>query len=108
MANNDAAAVVLKFFELSAVGDMDACFALLADNVTWTNIGSTRFSGTYTGKDAVINDLVGPLFGALKSGIESNIDRVISEGDTAVVPVSYTHLRAHETYEGIAYSGFGI
>ena len=100
MANNDAAAVVLKFFELSAVGDMDACFALLADNVTWTNIGSTRFSGTYTGKDAVINDLVGPLFGALKSGIESNIDRVISEGDTAVV----LQRGRSETHDGKAYN----
>ena len=100
MTNNDAAAVVLKFFELSAAGDMDACFALLSNDITWTNIGTTRFSGTYTGKDAVINDLVGPLFGELKSGIESSIDRVISEGDTAVV---LQRGRA-ETHEGRAYN----
>lgn len=100
MADNAAAAVVLKFFELSAAGDMDACFALLADDVTWTNIGTTRFSGTYTGKEAVINDLVGPLFSELKSGIDATIDRVVSEGDIAVV---LQRGRA-ETHDGKAYN----
>ena len=100
MAGNEAASVVLKFFELSAAGDMDACFALLADEVTWTNIGTTRFSGTYAGKEAVINDLVGPLFSELKSGIEATIDRVVSEGDIAVV---LQRGRA-ETHDGKAYN----
>ena len=100
MADNEAAAVVLKFFELSAAGDMDACFALLADEVTWTNIGTTRFSGTYAGKESVINDLVGPLFSELKSGIEATIDRVVSEGDIAVV---LQRGRA-ETHDGKAYN----
>jgi ketosteroid isomerase-like protein len=100
MKDNEAAAVVLKFFELSAAGDMDACFGLLADDVTWTNIGSTRFSGTYAGKDAVLNDLVGPLFGLLKNGMASTIDRVISEGDTAVV----LQRGQAETHEGKAYN----
>ena len=100
MADSEAAAVVLNFFELSAAGDMDACFALLDDNITWTNIGTTRFSGTYAGKEAVINDLVGPLFGELKSGIDATIDRVISEGDIAVV---LQRGRA-ETHSGMAYN----
>ena len=100
MTDNAAAAVVLKFFELSAAGDMNACFALLADDVTWTNIGTTRFSGTYSGKEAVLNDLVGPLFALLKDGIASTIDRVISEGDTVVV----LHRGQSETHDGKAYN----
>ena len=100
MAQNAAAEVVLKFFELSAAGDMDSCFDLLADELTWTNIGSTRFSGTFTGKEAVINDLVGPLFAALKDGIATTIDRVISEGDTVVV----LQRGRSETHAGLAYN----
>ncbi len=53
-----------------------------------------------TGKDSVINDLVGPLFGSLKNGIATTIDRVISEGDTVVVLQ-----RGHsETHDGQAYN----
>ena len=68
--------VVLDFYEAGARGDMDTCFALLADDVTWTNIGTTKFSGTYVGKQAIAEQLLGPLFGQLKAGIASQIDSV--------------------------------
>lgn len=46
--------VVLSFYDAAARGDMERCFALLADDVTWTNIGTTRFSGTYAGKKVLL------------------------------------------------------
>lgn len=82
--------VVLDFYEAGARGDMDACFALLADDIAWTNIGSTRFSGTYNGKQALAEDLLGPLFGQLKAGIASNIERLTAEGDIVVAQTSGT------------------
>ena len=45
--------VVLDFYEAVARGDIDTCFGLLADDVTWTNIGTTKFSGTDVGKQAI-------------------------------------------------------
>ena len=44
---------------------MDTCFALLADEVTWTNIGTTKFSGTYVCKQAIAMDtaLIDSVFG---------------------------------------------
>ena len=47
---------VLDFYEAGARGDMDTFFALLADGVTWTNIGTTKFSGTYVGKYAIAEE----------------------------------------------------
>ncbi len=82
--------VVLDFYEAGARGDMDACFALLADDIVWTNIGSTRFSGTYNGKQALAENLLGPLFGQLKAGISSSIERLTAEGDTVVAQTSGT------------------
>lgn len=38
---------------------MDECLGLLADDVTWTNIGSTQFSGTYTGKTVLVDSVFG-------------------------------------------------
>ena len=82
--------VVLDFYEAGARGDMDACFALLADDVTWTNIGSAKFSGTYIGKQAIAEDLLGPLFSQLKAGISSQIERLTAEGDMVVAQTSGT------------------
>lgn len=92
--------VVLDFYEAGARGDMDACFALLADDVSWTNIGSTKFSGTYRGKQALAEDLLGPLFSQLKAGIASKVERLTAEGDIVVAQTSGTA----ETLDGTAYN----
>jgi len=92
--------IVLDFYEAGARGDMDACFALLTDDVTWTNIGSTKFSGTYIGKQAIAEDLLGPLFSQLKAGISSQIERLTAEGDIVVAQTSGTA----ETMDGTPYN----
>lgn len=92
--------VVLDFYEAGARGDMDACFALLADDVTWTNIGSTKFSGTYIGKQALAEDLLGPLFGELKAGISSQLEQLTAEADIVVAQTSGTA----ETMDGTPYN----
>jgi ketosteroid isomerase-like protein len=76
--------IILAFYDAANCGDMDSCFEQLAKNVRWTNIGSTEFSGTYTGKDVLIDQLLGPVFGRLKSGIFSTIDNIIAEADFVV------------------------
>ena len=92
--------VVLDFYDAGARGDMDACFSLLADDITWTNIGSTKFSGTYAGKQAIAEDLLGPLFGQLKAGISSQVEQLIAEGDTVVAQT----LGAAESVGGVPYN----
>ena len=92
--------VVLDFYEAGERGDMDTCFALMADDVTWTNIGSTKFSGTYTGKQAIAEDLLGPLFSQLIAGISSKIERLTAEGDIVVAQTSGTA----ETVDGAPYN----
>lgn len=92
--------LVLDFYEAGARGDMDACFALLADDITWTNVGTTKFSGTYTGKQALVEQLLGPLFGQLKAGIASEIERLTAEDDVVVAQTAGTA----ETHDGIPYN----
>lgn len=92
--------VVLDFYEAGARGDMESCFALLADDITWTNIGTTKFSGTYVGKQAIAEELLGPLFSQLKAGIASQIEQLTAEGDIVVAQTSGTA----ETTDGIPYN----
>ena len=77
--------VARSFFEYANHGDMESCLALLADDLVWRGIGTTKFSGTYEGKDAVLADLVAPLFSSLKAGIHTTIEAMIGEGDRVVV-----------------------
>lgn len=79
--------VVRSFFDAGNRGDVEAGLALLADDITWTNIGSTRFSGHFAGKQTVINELIGPLFGELEAGITGTIDNLVAEGEFVVAQV---------------------
>ena len=92
--------VVIDFYEAGARGDLDTCFALLADDISWTNIGSTKFSGTYIGKQAIAEDLLGPLFSQLRAGISSEIERLTAEGHIVVAQTSGTA----ETVDGVPYN----
>ncbi|HEX2138961.1 MAG TPA: nuclear transport factor 2 family protein, partial [Woeseiaceae bacterium] len=80
--------IVESFYEAANRGDLDTSFALIADDITWTNIGSTGLSGTFRGKDDLMNRLLGPLFGKLKSGIATTVHRLIGEGDYVVALTS--------------------
>lgn len=92
--------IVLDFYEAGACGDMDACFALLADEITWTNIGTTKFSGTFSGKHALVEQLLGPLFGQLQAGISSKIERLVAEDDIVVAQTT----GSAETHDGTPYN----
>ncbi len=100
MGSDDNKRIVSSFFEAGNRGDMDTCLGLLADEIRWTNIGSTRFSGTFEGKQAVLEGLLGPLFGRLKNGIVSQVEDLIAEGDRVVV----LSLGSSETVDGKPYN----
>ncbi len=85
---DDNKALVRSFYEAGNRGDFDACFAIVADDIVWTNIGTTALSGTYRGKQTVMEELIGPLFGRLENGIQSTVHRLVAEGDTVVALTS--------------------
>jgi uncharacterized protein len=57
----------------------------LADHVSWTIIGTTPLSGTYQGKQAVLDDLFGGLRSRLSTPVVFSIDRIIEDGEWAVM-----------------------
>lgn len=91
---------VMKFFEAGNRGDMDTCFGLIADDIRWTNMGTTSLSGTYSGKAELMEKLLGPLFGQLKQGIHMDVVRLLAEGDHVVAQTQGTA----ETLDGRPYN----
>jgi ketosteroid isomerase-like protein len=92
--------IASEFFEAGNRGDMERCMALVADDVSWTDMGTMKFSGTYIGKEQLAANLLAPLFSQLKAGIHTTIDRVIAEGDFVVV----LNRGQAETVDGKAYN----
>ena len=76
--------IVQEFYDSANRGDMETCMGQLADDVTWTNIGSTKYSGTFHGKADLVARLLQPVFGQLQAGITSAMDNMIAEGDFVV------------------------
>jgi uncharacterized protein len=58
---------------------------ILSDDVRWTVIGSTKWSGTFVGKAAVLAELLGPLRAQIAGRIHVTPLRFIAEGDLVVV-----------------------
>jgi ketosteroid isomerase-like protein len=92
--------IVQTFYEASNAGDMETCFSLISDHIVWTNTGATSLSGTFRGKEELMANLLGPLFGRLKAGIRTKVHRLIAEDDYVVAHTSGTA----ETLDGKPYN----
>jgi ketosteroid isomerase-like protein len=57
----------------------------MADDVSWTIIGSTSWSRTYNGKQAVLDELLTPLFSQFADLYTNTASRFIAEDDHVVV-----------------------
>jgi ketosteroid isomerase-like protein len=66
-------------------GNPEPFLANMADDIRWTIIGTTKFSGTYQGKQTVIDKLLTPLIAQLDGPIRVTAERFIAEGDYVVM-----------------------
>jgi len=76
--------VIRQVFDEMAAGNSRPFIALLADDVTWTVMGRTNWSGTYSGKTDVLN-LLGQLRERLADRYRASAQRIIAEGPYVVV-----------------------
>ena len=68
------------FTELSK-GNGQAFLDAMADNVRFTIIGTTKYSGTCNGKQEIVSKVLGPLSAQLEGGLTITPDNFIAEGD---------------------------
>ena len=59
--------------------------ALLADDIVWTVIGTTRWSGIYRGKEQLLTKLLVPVNALFAPGSKFYPQRFVSQGDLFVV-----------------------
>jgi uncharacterized protein len=62
---NDPKTVVVRYVEAVADGDLETIVASFADEATWTYPSDLPLSGTWKGRDTIINDFLGGATGGL-------------------------------------------
>jgi uncharacterized protein len=77
--------VVEGIFAALSRGDGEAYLAGLADDVEFKIEGTTKFSGTFRGKQQVVERLLTPLLAELDGGLAIAVDRIYADGDTVIV-----------------------
>ena len=77
--------VMQRIFDGLAQGDSRAFMDSLADDFRWTLTGSSRWSGTYTGRKEVSETLLKPLFANFATRYTNRAVRMIAEGEWVVV-----------------------
>ena len=85
MSVEENKAVVKKTLEALAAADFDTMLSYLADDISFYVIGSTAFSGTITGKQALLNEVLVPMAAERnEDGYSEEILQMLGEGDVVV------------------------
>jgi ketosteroid isomerase-like protein len=74
-----------QIFAALSEGDSGPFVDALGDDIRWTITGSTEWSRTYDGKDAVQRELLAPLFAQFADRYTAEASRLIAEDDYVVV-----------------------
>ena len=74
-----------RIFSELAKGNGKPFVESMADNFRWTVTGTTKWSRTYHGKQAVLDDLMKPLFSQFADQYTNTAHRFIAEDDYVVV-----------------------
>lgn len=85
MSSEQNKSALVHVFAETAKGNGRPFVELLDDDVSWTIIGTTAWSGTYVGKTAALKELLGPLNAQLAGANVITADHFVAEGDTVVV-----------------------
>lgn len=78
-------AIVTGIMEALSRGERQPFADAMADDFTWHMMGTTAWSGTFSGKTDVRQRLIAPLFAQFGSHYTNTPKRIFADGDVVVV-----------------------
>lgn len=84
--------IMQEIFAGLAQGNSRPLVDAMADDFCWTVTGTTKWSKTYAGKQAVLTELFGVLRSRIAGPVRTTAERFIADGDCVVVEA-----RGHNT-----------
>ncbi|HEX5732077.1 MAG TPA: nuclear transport factor 2 family protein [Blastocatellia bacterium] len=88
MSANENKQLLQHIYSELSKGNSAPFLESLSDDVRWTIMGTTRWSKTYEGKQAILTELLGPLFAQFADQYTATAHRFIAEDDLVVAEVS--------------------
>ena len=85
MGSSENKQFIQGVFDQLATGNGQPFMDMLADDARWTAIGSSPWSRTYVGKQAIVDELMRPLFRQFADQYTARAIRIIAEDDFVVV-----------------------
>ncbi len=79
----DNKAIIRRAFDAWAAGT-GGVFDLLADDATWTIVGTTPVSGTYTSRQQFMDVVITPFNARMGSPLVPTVHALYAEGDTVI------------------------
>ncbi|MEM8631183.1 MAG: nuclear transport factor 2 family protein [Pseudomonadota bacterium] len=92
-------ALLREAFRPWEAGDSGPFFEMIAEDVTWTVIGTTSVSGVYQSKTELIDKAFGPLMERLGGDLKTRFVNLALEGDRAYLEFTSSGL----SKKGVAY-----
>ena len=86
MATEENRAIITAAFEAWAGGDSGPFFDLVAEDISWTVIGTTTVSGCFKTRDVFFSEAFSRLMERLDGGIRlKRVQNILADGDHVVV-----------------------
>jgi len=85
MTTSDNKQLLQRIFASLAECDSRPFADAMAEDFRWTVTGSTTWSRTYEGKQAVLSELLAPLRARIKDRLRTHAQRIIADGDYVAV-----------------------
>jgi ketosteroid isomerase-like protein len=79
----DNKAIISRAFDAWAAGT-GGVFDLLADDATWTIVGTTPVSGTYTSRQEFLDVVIGPFGARMATPLVPTVHALYADGDTVI------------------------
>lgn len=85
MSSSENKQLIQNIFEQLAQGNSRPLVEAMADDFCWTVTGQNRWSGTYRGKQVVLDHLLSVLRSRIEGRVKTIAHRFVAEGDFVVV-----------------------
>jgi ketosteroid isomerase-like protein len=99
MSTQDNKALLQRIYADLAEGNSRSFVAAMADDFRWVIAGSSRWSRTFEGKQAVMTQLFAALRATIADRVRTSATRFIADGDQVVVEARGNNL----THAGVPY-----
>ncbi len=108
--NTDARAVVERYVAAVEAGDGATARDLFAESATWRLFGDMPMSGTWRGRDTIIDEFLAGALGNYEPGsVRLEITAIVADGDRAVIEwTSRARTRRGEPYENFCVGVFTV